>query len=164
MDVKESYADLMASKEFREFVEKDPGFELVHAHIMKEAGKDANWEFGFYHKGRDRMVVFETKPIKRTPEQEVFKENPHINALEIEKTDISFDNAMIICENIRKEKFNSEPVTKYIVTLQNIHKQVWNITLITRAFNLINIRIDSDNGDVISTNKTSISELGIRSA
>lgn len=164
MDVHKSYEKLKGSKEFVDFLEKEEGFSLVHAYLMKEYGKEANWEFGFYHEGRDKMVVFETNPPKRTPEQDVFKKEGVVNKISLEDVEISLDSAMEKCEELRKEKFNSEPVTKYIAILQHLHKQLWNITLITKAFNLINIKIDTKTGDVLSSSKSSMMDLGIRQA
>lgn len=164
MDVHNAYKKLKDSKEFREFIEKEEGFNLVHAYLVKEYGKEASWEFGFYHEGRDRMVVFETSPPKRTPEQEVFKKGGGVSPISLEEVEISLESAMEKCEALRKEKFNSELVTKYIAILQHLHKQLWNITLITKAFNFINVKIDAKTGDVLSSSKSSMMDIGIRQA
>jgi len=164
MDVHKAYEKFKGSKEFVDFLEKEEGFNMVHAYLMKEYGKEANWEFGFYHEGRDKMVVFETSPPKRTPEQDVFKKEGVVNKISLEDVEVSLDSAMEKCEELRKEKFNSEPVTKYIAILQHLHKQLWNITLITKAFNLINIKIDTKTGDVLSSSKSSMMDLGVRQA
>lgn len=160
--MKESYDKFVESEEYKDFEKNEEGFVLVHASMMKELGKKSNWEFGFFHEGRDRMVVFETDPVKRHPEQEVFKEGPTINPLNLENVLISFDEAMRIVEAVRQDKYKTDPINKYIIILQNLHKQVWNVTLITTAFNIINIKIDSATGEVISTNKHSIMDLGVK--
>lgn len=160
--MRDAYKKLLDSKDYQEFDKNEKDFEFVHASIMKEADKQASWEFGFYNAVRDRIVVFETNPVKRLLEQEVFKEGPTINKLELDKVSVSYDTAMKIAEMMRKMKYQSEPVTKYIVILQNLTTQVWNITLVTAAFNLINIKVDAKTAEVISDNKHSIIDLGSR--
>lgn len=160
--MKEAFEKFSESEEFKEFNKNEEGFIFVHASMIKELGKKSSWEFGFFHQERDRMVIFETDPIKRLPEQEVFKKGPSINPLNLENVSISFEEAMKIVEDVRQEKYKTDPVSKYIIILQNLHKQVWNVTLITTSFNIINIKIDSATGEVISTNKHSIMDLGVR--
>jgi len=159
-----SHKKLIESDEFKKFQENEEGFFLAHASIIKEVGKNATWEFGYYHAGRDRMVIFNTEPISRSSEQEVFKKGLTINPLDISKVKVTYEQAMQIAEKVRQEKYKGEPINKYIVILQNLHKQVWNVTLITSAFNIINIKIDAKTGEVISTNKHSVLDLGIRKA
>lgn len=161
MDLKKDYETLKATDEFKKFKDNEDGFVLAHAFMSKELGKESHWDFGFYHKGRDRIVVFETRPIKRSEEQEVFKKEGDVKPINLEEVEISYENAMQICENIRKDKYSSEVINKYIIILQNLHKQLWNITLITKSFNMINIRIDSKSGEIISDNKRSIMDLGL---
>ncbi|MCF7871514.1 hypothetical protein K9L97_00605 [Candidatus Woesearchaeota archaeon] len=163
MGVKESFEDLQCSEEFKSFLENESGFILAHAHLMKEFDKDADWEFGFYNASRDAMTVFETNPVVRTPEQEVFKKSGVLKELDLNLVEVDFDEAMRLCETVRKDKYSSELIAKYIVILQNLHKQLWNITLVTKSFGLINIRIDAKSGDIISSNMTSIGDLGIKS-
>lgn len=163
MDIKETFKLLQESDEFKQFSENEEGFVLAHAYYEKEHDKEKPWEIGFYNKKRDRMVVFETNPIKRLPEQEIFKKGKLVKTLNLDLVDVSFEEAMMMTENIRREKYSSSNISKYLVILQNLDKQVWNITLISTSFDLINIRIDAVNGDIIGESKSSILDLGIRS-
>jgi hypothetical protein len=45
-----------------------------------------------------------------------------------------------------------------IILLQNLpeHGQIWNITIVTTTFSVINIKIDSKNGTVIKHSKESL--------
>ncbi|MCF7866113.1 hypothetical protein K9M18_01590 [Candidatus Woesearchaeota archaeon] len=164
MDLKEAYNLVEKSESFISFRENESSYYLVHAFLTKEHSKPGEWEFGFYNKQSDKIVVFESSPVKRLPEQEVFKKEGDVKPINIDETAISYDEAMQITEHIRREKYSSDQIAKYIVILQYIHKQVWNITLISTAFSIINIRIDSMTGEVISSNKSSISDLGLKQA
>lgn len=164
MAIKSEYENLLNSDEYKDFLKNEEGFYLVHASMIREYSKKGSWEFGFYNPQRDRIVSFSINPIVRQPEQEAFKEDGIIAQLDIEKVKISYEMAMTICEKLRLEKYSSESVNKVIAILQHLHKQVWNITLVTTAFNLINIKIDAANADIISSSINSILNLGVRQA
>ncbi len=162
MTVKESYKELIKSEEYTKYKENEKDFYLVHAIKITEHKKPGKWEFGFYHPKKDKITVFETMPYKRQPEQDAFKKDGTINKLDMEEVEVTYEMAMTIAEEQRMSKYNSEPVTKTIALLQTIHKQVWNLTLVTTAFNLINIRIDAKTAEIISSTKSSIMDLGVR--
>ena len=54
-------------------------------------------------------------------------------------------------EKFQKEKYPKELILKKIVILQNLENfgNVWNITFFTQSFNTLNIKIRSDNGEII---------------
>jgi len=164
MAVKKEYEKLIASDEYKDFEKNEEGFYLVHASMIREYSKKGSWEFGFYNESRDRIVTFGTEPIARQPEQEAFKKEGIISPLDLEKVKIGYEMAMTICEKLRMEKYSSESINKVIAILQKLHKQVWNITLVTTAFNLINVKIDAATADIISSNISSILNLGVRQA
>ena len=162
MDVFDAYKFLLESEEFQDFVKNEEGYYLVHAYLMEEKDKMPTWELGFYNETKDRIIVFQTEPIKRLPEEEVFKEAQTINKLNLDNVKISLSDANAVVEAVRQEKYKSELIMKKINLLQSLHKQVWNITLISTAFNIINVKIDSETGELISSNIHSIMNLGVR--
>ena len=162
MTVKESFELLKKSEEYKEFERNEKGFYFVHAIKVSEHNKPGKWEFGFYNPDRDKITTFETNPYVRQPEQDAFKKDGIINELDMNNVQIPYEMAMTLAEEQRVSKFNSEPVTKTIALLQTIHKQVWNITLVTAAFSLINVRIDAATAEIISSSKSSIMDLGVR--
>jgi uncharacterized membrane protein YkoI len=100
--------------------------------------------------------------LNKREEEEAFKEGKSIELLELNKVNISLDEALDIAEKKRKEKYPSEIIYKSIVILQNIGVQVWNITLISMSFNIVNIKVDSETGEVVSSNMHSILNLGTK--
>lgn len=162
MDIFDAYKLLLESEEFQDFVKNEEGYYLVHGYLMEEKNKTPAWEFGFYNEQKDKIIVFQTEPIKRLPEEEVFKEGNTLNKLDLDKVKINLDEASKIAEQVRQEKYKSEQIMKQINILQNLHKQVWNITLVSTAFNIINIKIDSETGEMISSNIHSIMDLGVK--
>jgi hypothetical protein len=72
---------------------------------------------------------------------------------------VDLDNplSVISCNGI------TEIVTKIIVLLQNIDgRPTWNLTLVTMAFSLLNVRIDAATGSVTGATKDSLFNLGSR--
>ncbi len=162
MDVLGEYKKLIESDLFKEFISLNKDFYLVHAYTMLGEKEKRGLEFGFYNENTDKIVVFETDPLNKREEEEAFKEGKSIELLELNKVNISLDEALDIAEKKRKEKYPSEIIYKSIVILQNIGVQVWNITLISMSFNIVNIKVDSETGEVVSSNMHSILNLGTK--
>lgn len=162
MDIFTEYEKLRQSREFRHFENANSEFYLVHVYKMIGADDATSLEFGFYNKNTDKIVVFETNPSRQRPEEDVFKEADIIHPLDLSTVHISMNEAISIAEKTCREKYPTEIISKKIVLLQNIDAQMWNITLISMSFNIINIRIDSATGEVFSTTIHSIMGLGSR--
>ncbi|MGV8162832.1 MAG: hypothetical protein ACP5N2_05880 [Candidatus Nanoarchaeia archaeon] len=162
MDIIKEYDLLVNSDEFKEFKNSSDHFYLVHIYQMAGGQAKSSLEFGFYNSKTDKIVVFETNPIKQRPEEEVFKDGGTIHPLHLEKVKLSLEQGLTAAENTRKEKYPSEIIYKTISLLQNIDRQVWNITLISLSFNILNIRIDAESGELVDTSIHSIMSLGKR--
>jgi hypothetical protein len=168
MDIFVEYRKLIESDLFKEFISKSNGFYLVHVYSMTGTAGTAGdkhlggLEFGFYNEETDKIVVFETSPLKMRPEEDAFKEGKTINLLDLSLVKISLEEVMIIAEKKRKEKYPSEIVYKNILILQNIESQVWNVTLISMAFNIINMKIDAETGELLDSSIHSIMNLGTK--
>jgi hypothetical protein len=162
MEISREYKKLIESNLFKEFISANNTFYLVHIYATSEENNRGSLEFGFYNEETDKLVVFETNPLKQRPEEEAFKEGKTINLLDLSTVKLSLDDALDIAEKTRKEKYPTEIVYKSIMILQNIERQVWNITLISMAFKIINIKIDSESGEVVDAAIHSIMNLGTR--
>ena len=162
MDIQDEYDTLTQSDEYTTFNSVPNDFYLVHVYRMMDAKVAGKIEFGFYSAEKDRMVIFETNPAKKHDEEEVFKDSRTIHELDLETVKISMDDALSIAEKTRQEKYKSEMIYKTIIILQNLGTQVWNITLVSLSFNIINIRIDAETGVVMESNIHNIMSLGKR--
>lgn len=162
MDIIKEYTRLIEFDLFKEFISLNDKFYLGHIYTMSGADNAASLEFGFYNEDTDKIVVFETSPLRKRDEEEAFKEGRTINLLDLSSVKVSLEEALEIAEKTRKEKYPSEIIYKSIMILQNIGTQVWNITLISMSFNIINIRIDAETGEVLQTNIHSIMNLGTK--
>lgn len=162
MDIIKEYTKLIEFELFKEFISLNNKFYLVHIYTMSGKDAAAGLEFGFYNEDTDKIVVFETSPLRKRDEEEAFKEGKTINLLDLSNVKISLEQALEIAERARNEKYPSEIIYKSIMILQNIGRQVWNITLISMSFNIINIRVDAETGEVLQINIHSIMNLGTK--
>ncbi len=81
--------------------------------------------------------------------------------LDIDKVRLSLRDAVKVAEELKNEEHGGETVTKKIVILQTLDgKELYNLTLVTTNFNIINVKVDANSGDVISSSKDSIMDLG----
>jgi len=169
MALKEVVKKVESSKSFKQFIKSHPDYFLAHCFSMlvegeKEKGakkQDIKWELGYYSLKTDKIVVFETEPkINMRPEEDAFKKEGIIKKLDIAKVKISISKALKVCDELVDKKYPNRSITKKIIILQNLDKQIYNITLVTLSFDILNIRIDAITGEVLSDNIQSIMGLG----
>jgi len=160
MQLKLVIKKLEASSMFKKFKEKHPDFYLVHAFMMVEKGL-SEWQIGYYSKKKDKIVVFDVgKEIQQNPESDVFKKGGSVKKVELDKVKMSFDDALELADKHIKKKYSAESVTKKIFILQKVDNLMWNVTFVTQAFNLINLKIDAATGKMFHDERTSILKLG----
>lgn len=163
MKMEKSFEEIKSSEEYKEFRKHEKGAYLIHATLITEPGKKTSWEFGYYHPSRDTITTFTVNPVKRSGEEEAFKkEKTAINKLNMNTVKTTYEEALKQCEEHRKKNYPGDQIIKIIAILQNLHKQLWNITLITRSFSIINIKIDAKTSEILSASKSSIMDLGVK--
>jgi hypothetical protein len=150
------------SKAFKSFIKEHPDYFLAHCFTMVSQGeKKFKWELGYYSEKTDKIIVFETEPkINMRPEEEAFKKEGTIKKLEVSKIKTSITKALKTCDEVVKSKYPKESITKKIIILQNLDKQLYNITLVSLSFDIINIKIDASTGEVLYDNIQNIMSLG----
>lgn len=165
MALKDSVKKVESSKVFKDFIKANPDYFLAHCFAMlteNEKEKDIKWELGYYSEKTDKVVVFETEPINMRPEEDAFKKDGTIRKLDIKKVKINITKALKICDELVDKKYPNRSITKKIIILQNLEKEIYNITLVTLSFDILNIRLDAATGEILSDNIQSIMGLGKR--
>jgi hypothetical protein len=152
------------SKVFRKFIKEHPDYFLAHCFTMASEGeKKFKWELGYYSEKTDKLIVFETEPkVNMRPEEEAFKKEGTIKKLEVSQVKAGITKALKTCDEVMKSKYPKESITKKIIILQNLEKQLYNITLVSMSFDIINIKIDAKTGEVLYDNIQNIMSLGRR--
>jgi hypothetical protein len=162
MILKNTIKEVEKSKIFKDFMKENPEFYLVHCFTMlDEKEKKYEWQLGYYSLKKDKLVVFETVPeIKLLDQDDAFTRENIVKKLDMKLVKVSLGKALEICDNLVKEKYAAQTITKRIIILQTVEKQIYNITLITMSYSILNIKIDAASGEIISHNLQSILSLG----
>lgn len=150
------------SKEFKDFIKKDSHYYLVHVFTTTDAEQfdDGIWQIGYYSKDTDKIVVFENNndAISMHPPEEALKKEEYIQKLDLHKLKIPKSEAIKKCQDTLKEHYPRELYSKAICLLQNLPEfgNVWNITIVTLAMSVINIKIDAITGKVVKHDKQNL--------
>jgi hypothetical protein len=153
MKVTEAIKRVEASKEYGKYMKERPDSFLAHAFTMKEDEGFESWQLGYYSPKKDKITVFELgESVKMLPESDVFKkEETIVKRLDLAKLRLDIDQAIEAAYKVNKEHYPQVLSNKQILILQNIEEgQVWNITFISPGMDVLNIKIASEDGKVIS--------------
>lgn len=157
MDIKKIVAEIESSKEFKSI---DPEHYLVHIFRMMDAHSPEECQVGYYNKASDKIIVFDyvNGKINVMPPQEAFKEQNYISPLNLEKINLSIDDAINIVQRILADNYSGHFFLKAILLLQSLpeYGQIWNITIVTNTFNVINIKINAETSEVINHSMESL--------
>ena len=160
MDLKPALKKLEESKDYKDWHKSNKDTYFSYAFKIPQEMPD-EWQLGFYNKKNDRITTFvmNGSAIIIRPEEEVFKrEETKINKIELEKVNLTFDNAISKANEFQSKNYPKDKSVKTIVILQNISKygNVWNITYIAESFNTLNMKIDASSGKVLEHNLSSV--------
>ena len=148
--LKESYNKLLKSEKFEK-----KGF-LCGAYIMckPEDLKNEEWQIDFYDAKKKEMITYCLNKEIKVEKSKAFKNEYEINKLEINDVRFELDKALEISSKMLS-KYN-DSASKIIVVLQKIEDLVWNVTYITTNFSIFNVKIDAQDGNLLSENYSSL--------
>ncbi len=162
MDFKNIVGTIEESKEFKDFLREHPHYYLVHVFttVDSESVENNLWQIGYYSKDTDRIVVFEGNEglIFIHPPAEALKKEAYIQKLDLQELQVSRDEAIKTCNATIKDNYPKELFSKAICLLQNLPEfgQIWNITIVTLALGVINVKIDAISGEVLKHTKENL--------
>ena len=109
-------------------------------------------QFGFYNPESDTITSFKLEEeIKIVEEEKIFrKEKAKIKELKLEEIKINLEQAVKLIEKLIGEKYKGEQKQKAIVILQVLENPTWNVTYLTKGFNILNVKIDAISGKILS--------------
>ena len=122
--------------------------------INSNLEEKSNWDFGYYDKEKDKITTFtqNENEFQIKNEDDIFKkENDTVEKLNFEQIKIKLSEAKkTIKENLTK-LFPNEQIGDGFVILQTIKQETtWNFTFVTKTLKLINIKVNTSNGDISS--------------
>lgn len=138
---------------FLKFKKENPENYLTSAFFISPFSKlEYSWQLDYFSPKNHTIssFKFENNDLKIIKNQNIFQKNKNqLNELNLE--DIKFSKIKEKIEELKNEKSASESFNKIIVLLQNIENQtIWNITLLTNSFKVWNIKINAENGQILS--------------
>jgi hypothetical protein len=158
MQIKDMIKKLETSKEFKAWRRKHKSEYLVHIFKMVDQANKDSWQVGYYNKAKDQITtcLIDTN-IQIVPETEIFRKEKHvIKKLDLSKIKVDFKQALNTAVELQKDKYPNEPPVKIIAILQNLDKQLWNITFVTASFKTLNIKINAQSKYIESDDLASL--------
>jgi hypothetical protein len=160
MDFKHIVERIEHSEDYKDFIKNNPEYYLVHVFSVIDSEHDDMWQIGYYSKETDKIIVFEydLETIKVHPPAEALKKDEYIQPLDIDILAVTKSDADITCKGLIKEHYPRELPSKSIMLLQNLPEfgQVWNVTMVTLTFSIINAKIDAITGNVLKHHKENL--------
>src|SRR3989344_1220970 len=90
--------------------------------------------------------------------EEIFKkEQETVEKLEMDKVKITFEQTLDIINGI--ERYKNQEFTKKIIILQNQKLLIWNISFLTKTFQILHIKIDAISGKILHESFESLMSL-----
>ena len=111
-----------------------------------------NWSVDFYSKKIKKITSFILKDnsIIKNEQSPLFqKSEKDLEKLELNNIKVSLDEALGAVDKIKNEKIPAEDIKSRIIILQQDKTPIWNISSITSALNLLNIKINATNNEII---------------
>ncbi len=160
MEFKEALEKLENSQEIKKLSEES---YLAHGFItLNENMEQAQpWNIGYYNKKTDKIATFAVTEhvIEELGEEDVFKEpGTEVDKLDTDKVGKTLSDAVEITKKTVEEKYKAQIPTKVLVLIQNIKDVgiVWNVTIVTKQLNTLNIKIDAETGEIKEEKLTSL--------
>lgn len=157
MKLKDVIEKLEADSGFKEWREKNKQYFLAHAFMMMDKENENIWQIGYYDPKKDVVTTFiiEGDNVKISSELNVFKRpDSKVEELDISKVKIGTFEAIEKAEAVMAKEYSKAVPMKMFFIIQKLaeHGYIFNVTFITHDFKTINIRLSSENGEVLHHN------------
>jgi len=157
MKLKDVIEKLEDNSEYQAWRKENPKYFLAHAFMMMDKENENIWQIGYYDAEKDVMTTFiiEGDSIKISPELNIFKKpDSKVEELDVSKVKIGTIEAIEKAEEVMAKEYPKAVPSKMFFIIQKLaeHGYVFNITFITLDFKTVNIRISSENGEVLHHN------------
>ncbi len=146
----DTLADLRDQDHIASFEENNPDYYLANLFIPDY--ESSGIELGYYNDDKDTMITV-TEDGSVSDDQDVLKSGKAINELDVTEDTLAFDEAL----NHARAAFDiDEGFQRIMGVLQTREQTEWNVTLITKSFNVFNAEINAASGEVLSTGEDDV--------
>lgn len=125
---------------------------------------DNEWQYDFYDKKSKKITSFKIgKEIEILEESKAFqKEEVDVEELSLDMVKMELNDALDKVEEIMSKKSAGEEVNKKIIILQCLKVPLWNISFLTSCFNILNVKINAENKEIISEKFESLMNFRVK--
>jgi hypothetical protein len=159
MDIQEALSAIESDQKFSKWQKKNKAAYLSHAFKMFQ-DEHKEWQLGYYEPKSEKITTFLITPdkVEQREAEEVFKKEEHVQKLDISKGILPLREVMVKTSQFQQQNYPKDKSMKTIALLQSLpeYGSVWNITLVTQAFNTLNMKINPTTGDIIDHKMSSI--------
>ncbi|PIN86848.1 hypothetical protein COV19_02480 [Candidatus Woesearchaeota archaeon CG10_big_fil_rev_8_21_14_0_10_44_13] len=173
MEIRKETDFLEKSRQFADWRRKNKDNYLSYI-LFISGEKEDKLEMGYHNKKNDKVTTFcitncgkKERGIEIRPEENVFKKpDMDVKKLEMDTVKIDVGEALAIAQKLQKEKYPAEAPIKIVLILQNLdpYGQIYNLTYVTKCFKTLNLKIDSETGDVVEEDLVSLMQMGGKEA
>lgn len=147
------------SELFTIFKKEHPSSYVAHLFAMKKVGSFEE-QVGYFDPETQKITTFSVEPVRLIGSDEALSKNGDVKELPLGDIQVSLDQARAIGAQVVEQEYAGQTITQEICVLQYLDSVVWNITLVTSSFNMVNVRINASSGDVLSHKQSSLMSLG----
>ena len=155
---REALKRLEKSKELKEWQKKHHHAALAHFFtLVTGENKHSPWDIGFYHAEEDKLTVFSMKEIIEVrPSLEVFKNEGEVPILDLENVKLTLkDGEQKLTEYLAEENFGGKILHGMAILQKLDGRNIWNISKFSSTLLVFNVKVNAENGEVISKEKES---------
>ena len=157
MEVLQTIREIETSDEFSRWKDVNEDAYLTSAFTMFSEGQKKEWLIGYYNEKSQKITTFAPNN-QRT--EEVFKKEEHIPKLKVIEVKINEEQAVEAAKGILQNNYKGDTSQRTILVLQKLDVEpLWNITFITHALKVINIKVSAVTGKGLGHNASNVSDF-----
>ena len=150
MEILELISSLEKSPAFKKWQQSNKKSFLMYCFNIVEDHVFRQWNIGYYSKKKIKVFVQTDKGFELSEECDPTQTGQPIKPLKMERVKVNTMQALEKAFKLIKEEYPKVDSPKTIIILQNIKiGQIWNLTFIGRAFDILNIKIDAETGKIL---------------
>lgn len=150
----DSLKRLHQHKTFIDWRAQNKDHTLAHGFFMIDPKIKEEWQIGYYSPHDDRIVTFsidDENEVVMNPPSEVFKKDAKVKALDPSAVTQDAEHAVQLARELQQTKYKGHDPSQIMVLLQHLERgQVWNISMITKTFSIVNVKIDASTNTVVA--------------
>jgi hypothetical protein len=149
---------------FQAYKKEYPTAYLVNAFLTKSGDQFSNWQFGYYVKEHEKIAMFEVTEanILAHPPDDIYKEpGKTVMRLLFPDVTVPLSQALASVNDAMRARYVGELANKEIILLQALPEwgTIWNITVLSTSFHVINFKIDAKSGKLVHEQRESLTTL-----